>query len=250
MKQNLQKIWNSGGEIIRNSGTQERRGWKHGKSLLNFLIILLALPLFANAQAPDQNLVPNGSFTAPDPLQAWRIEFPYEGPYVKNKNYISINTEHAPKGGKCVQILLPPGVAGNEGGKIESAFFKAEPGATYRVQIDCMTWDFNAKTFVEAWVPDPKPIRQPDKFRVPATADHPALLMVYRAQIPDAKGRSQIWETVSREFTLPMTRPVGGVDTPPAYLSLKAYTYAGTPKGGKSFFANFRLYKIKSADKE
>jgi len=212
---------------------------------LAFLALLLALPLAGFAQQKPVNLVPNGDFSAAVPLESWRIDFPYEGPYVKNKGYLSLTTE---SGRKCVQILLPPGVAGNEGGKIESAFFKAEPGATYRVEIDCMTWDFSAKTFVEAWVTDPKPIPQPDKFRVPAAADHPPLLMIYRAQIPDAKGGSKTWQTVSREFTLPKSRPVGGKDTAPEYLSLKAYTYAGTPNGGKSFFSNFRLYKIKSAE--
>ena len=165
-------------------------------------------------------------------------------PYIKNKSYISVTTQ---SGRKCVQIDLPPGVAGNEGGKVESAFIKAEPGATYRVEIDCLTWDFNAKTFVEAWITDPKPIPQPDKFRIPATSDHPPLLTVYRAQIPDAKNHSKTWQTVTREFTLPKTTRVGGKDTAPEFLTLKAYTYAGTPNGGKSFFANFRLYKIKEA---
>jgi hypothetical protein len=210
-------------------------------------LLFLCLPLCAVAQLPSPNLVPNGTFAGPDPLKGWRVDFPYEGPYAKNKNYISVTSEHSPKGGKCVQILLPPGVAGNEGGKIESDFIKAEPGATYRVEIDCLTFDFNTKTFVEAWVTDPKPIPQPDKFRVPASAGHPPLVMVYRAQIPDAQGHSKNWQTVSREFTLPTIRRVGGKDLPPEFLSVKAYVYAPTPNGGKSFFANFRLTKVKSA---
>ena len=200
----------------------------------------------SGAQA-GANLVPNGNFTAADPLQGWRIDFPYEGWYVKNKGYVSAVTEHAKPGSKCVQIDLPPGVAGNEGGKIESAFIKAEPGATYRVEIDCLTWDFGEKTFVEAWVTDPKPVKGPDKFRVPERDGHPALVMVYRAQIPDAKNGSKQWETVSREFTLPKSRTVAGNEMAPEFLSLKAFTYAATQKGGKCFFGNFRLYKIKSA---
>jgi hypothetical protein len=83
--------------------------------------------------------------------------------------------------------------------------------------------------------------------RVPATADHPALVMCYRAQNVDAKGGSKTWQTVSREFTIPKTVRVGGQPMPPEFLSLKAYTYAATQKGGKSYFANFRLYKIKDA---
>ena len=205
------------------------------------LAIILALSLPANAQT---NLVPNGDFSAVPPLAHWRIDFPYAQPYIKNKSYISATSQN---GRKCVQIDLPPGVAGNEGGKVESAFIKAEPGATYRVEIDCLTWDFNAKTFVEAWMTDPAPIPQPDKFRIPATADQPPRLTVYRAQIPDPKGQSKNWQTVSREFTLPKTTRVGGKDLAPEWLSLKAYTYAATPNGGKSYFANFRLYKIKEA---
>ena len=211
------------------------------------LLMLSSISAFGQSLPQGQNLVPNGNFSAPNPLQGWRIDFPYEGPYAKNKAYISATSEHSPKSGKSIQILLPPGVAGNEGGKIESAFIKAEPGATYRVEIDCMPFDFCAKTFVEAWVTDPKPIPQPDKFRVPASADHPALLMFYRAQIPDPMPRSHEWQTVSREFTLPKSRPVGGKEVPPEYLSLKAYTYGPTRGGGKSFFANFRLFKLHSA---
>ena len=211
----------------------------------NQIIVLLALILALSCTASAQtNLVPNGDFSATPPLANWRIDFPYAEPYAKNKSYISLTTQN---GKKCVQIDLPPGVAGNEGGKVESAFIKAEPGATYRVEIDCLTWDFSAKTFVEAWITDPAPIPQPDKFRIPPTSDHPALLTVYRAQIPDAKPRSKTWQTVSREFTLPKTTRVGGKETAPEYLSLKAYTYEGTPNGGKSYFANFRLYKIKEA---
>jgi len=211
------------------------------------LLVLAAVSLRVDAQtAPPSpphgaNLIPNANFSAADPFQGWRIDFPYEGWYAKNKTYLSVTSEHARNGGKCVQIDLPPGVAGNEGGKIESAFVKATPGATYRVEIDCLTWDFSAKTFVEAWVTDPHPVATPDKFRIPARDGHPALLMVYRAQIPDPKGNSKQWETVARDFTLPMTRPAGGQDMAPEFLSLKAYTYAATMKGGKSYFGTFRL---------
>lgn len=215
------------------------------------LIVLTAVALLhalaLNADAQGTNLVPNSDFGAPAPLAAWRVDFPYAQPYVKNKEYVKPATAPV-EGRRCVVIDLPPGVAGNEGGKIESAFLKAEPGATYRVQIDCLTWDFCAKTFVEAWVADPQPIPQPDKFRVPAGPDHPALVTVYRAQIPDPAAHSRTWQTVSREFTLPKTVRVGGREMAPEYLSLKAYTYAGTPNGGKSYFTNFRLYKLKSPE--
>lgn len=211
------------------------------KPILLLLTLLLPLASFGESV----NLLPNGAFTAADPFAGWRIDFPYEGPYQKNKNYLSVTSEQAPKVGRSLKVQLPPGVAGNEGGKIESAFIKAEPGATYRIEIDCMTYDFTAKTFVEAWVTDPKPIPQPDKFRVPATAEHPALVMVYRAQIPDPTGKSHSWETVSREFTLPQTRRVAGKELPPEYLSVKAFVYAATMSAGTSYFSNFRLYKVR-----
>jgi len=234
-------------EMIEKKRTKEKGSRRVPKLPCAFLGFLAAFSFAAQAQT---NLVPNGNFSAADPLQGWRVDFPYAEPYAKNKDYIKVTTENTPKPGeKCVAVELPPGVAGNEGGKVESAFIKAEPGATYRVEIDCMTWDFEAKTFVEAWVTDPKPIPQPDKFRIPARDGHPPLLTVYRAQVPDPKGHSKIWQTVSREFTLPMTTRVGGNDIAPEYLTLKAYTYAGTLNGGKSYFANFRLYKIKEAQK-
>lgn len=208
--------------------------------------LLLCLHLIAS---PSPNLLPNGTFSGPDPLSGWRTDFPYEGPYRKNKDYLSVTRDHSPPGGQCLQIALPPGVAGNEGGKIESAFINAEPGATYRVEIDCLPYDFSAKTFVEAWVTDPKPIPQPDKFRVPAGADHPALVMVYRAQVPDPKysSQSRIWQTVSREFTLPKSCKVAGKPVAPEYLSVKAFTFQATQAAGKSYFANFRLYKLSNA---
>ncbi len=212
----------------------------------------LTASAFAQQPAPSPqgkgpNLVPNPDFSTADALSMWRVDFPYAQPYAKNKEYVKIVA--APqRAGKCVLIDLPPKVAGNEGGKIESAFLPAEPGATYHVEIDCLTWDFSAKTFVEAWIDDPAPIPQADKFRVPPGNGHPALLTVYRAQVPDPKAKSKTWETVSRDFTLPKTVRVGGKDIAPQYLTLKAYTYHGTLEGGKSYFANFRLYKIKAAE--
>jgi hypothetical protein len=191
------------------------------------------------------NLIPNGDFSAKDPLQGWRISFPYEEWYKKNENYVKATSEHARPGRRCVVIELPPGVAGNEGGKIESAFVKAEPGATYRVMVDCMTWNFSAKVHAEAYVPDPRPNPKPSKFVVPALNGMPALVMCYRAQLPDPPGGSKKWDTVQREFTLPKKVNVAGKELEPQYLSLKAYVYAGTQNGGKSFFDNFRLYKIK-----
>lgn len=207
-------------------------------------LIFLLLSLFSLPTLWGQtNLIPNPDFSdSKNPLQTWRAAFPYESWYVDNIKYVEPATQ---LGRSCIVIKLPPGVAGNQGGKIESAFIKAEPGATYRVEIDCMTWDFSAKLHAEAWTHDPRPNSKPDKFCVPATADHSALVMCYRAQMPDPPANSKKWSTISREFTVPETVTVADADQQPEYLSLKAVVYAATPNGGKSFFTNFRLYKIR-----
>jgi hypothetical protein len=208
-------------------------------------ISILFCVLFAVNGVAQTNLIPNATFTAKEPLEHWRTAFPYEGWYKQNHNYVSVNIERAPQNGKCAEISLPAGVAGNQGGKIESAFVKAVPGATYKVEVDCMTWDFSAKLHAEAYAVDNSPMPRPSKFRIPATNGLPALVMVYRAQLPDPPAHSKNWTTVSREFTLPATVKVRGEETVPAYLSLKAVAYDATMDAGKSYFTNFRLYKIK-----
>jgi len=204
-------------------------------------ILLVLLAAFPLCRLEGQtNLIPNPGFQAQQPLESWRIAFPYEGWYVANAGYVHAAAQ---AGRPCVLLDLPAGIAGNQGGKIESAFVPATPGATYRVEIDCMTFDLSAKLHAEAWTHDPAPTGKPDKFRVPAAADHPALVMCYRAQLPDPPGHSKKWDTVSREFTLPDTVTVAGEDQKPEYLSLKAVVYEATMSAGKSYFTNFRLYK-------
>lgn len=189
------------------------------------------------------NLIPNPNFADPNgALLGWRTAFPYEPWYADNVRYVKPANE---QGKSCALVELPPGIAGNQGGKIESAFVKAEPGATYRAEVDCLTWDFGAKLHAEAWTRDPKPIDKPDKFRVPASAGQPALVMCYRAQIPDPPAHAKAWSTTGREFTVPPTVVVAGEELAPEWLSLKVVVYAGTPNGGRSFFTNFRIVKIK-----
>jgi len=211
---------------------------------MNIRILAALVAVFACCQAIAQtNLIPNPNFSdAKNPLLGWRMAFPYEPWYVANAGYVKPSTE---QGKTCALLELPPGIAGNQGGKIESAFVKAEPGATYRVEVDCMTWDFSAKLHAEAWTHDPKPIDKPDKFRVPASDAHPALVMCYRAQIPDPPAGSKKWSTTGREFTVPEKVVVAGEEQAPEFLSVKAVVYAATPNGGRSFFTNFRLVKVK-----
>ncbi len=46
-------------------------------------------------------------------------------------------------------------MAENEGGKVETALIKIEPGATYHVSVDVMTNELAAKVFVEVYAVDP-----------------------------------------------------------------------------------------------
>jgi len=208
-------------------------------------ILPLLLLSVVYACAAPQNLVPNPDFAAANPLEGWRVSFPYEPWYTENATYVKPGDKPSLNGGRSVMIDLPPGIAGNQGGKIESAFIPAEPGATYRVSVDCLTGSFSAKLHVEAWALDPKPVEKPDKFRVPPRDGHPALVMCYRAQMPDPPPASPQWQKVEREFTLPQSVKVSGIDEPPLYLSVKAVVYAATRSGGTSYFANFRLEKIR-----
>ncbi len=220
------------------------------RGILPFSVLapLLCGPLVMTLQADGKNLIANPTFEDRNhPLAGYRIDFPHEEWYRKNKGYVRVVNN--PKGsGKCVQIDLPPGVAGNEGGKIETEFLPVVPGATYRVEVDCLTWDFTAKLHAEAWVKDPRPHPKPDKFCVPAEGSRPALVQCYRAQIPDPGGRLKEWKTVSREFTVPMAAVVAGKKCAPAWLSVKAYTYAATMDAGKCYFRNFRLFLIKTPE--
>ncbi|MEI6083414.1 MAG: hypothetical protein WCS70_03845 [Verrucomicrobiota bacterium] len=205
-------------------------------------IFLFALLL--GAAHAQQNLVPNGDFTGPDPLKSWRIDFPYQSRYVKNAGYMKVVSQ---AGRKCIELNLPPGVAGNEGGKVETAFIPAVPGATYRASIDCLTWDFGAKLHAEAYTTDPRPDGKQNTslFVIPGTNGAPGKVMCYRAQFPDPPGHGRQWSTITREFTLPASIKVAGKDCPPEFIVLKVVAYAGTMEAGKSYFTNFRLDKIK-----
>ena len=202
--------------------------------------VCLAALMIPRAWA-QTNLVANADFSAKEPLEGWRTAFPHEGWYTNNVSYVKVVPDPVQGTRPCVEISLPPGIAGNQGGKIESAFIRAEPGATYQVEVDCLTWDFSAKLHVEVYTADPSPKPQPSKFRVPAGNGLPALVMCHRAQLPDPPARSKQWSTVSREFKLPEKVQVRGEEKAPEYLVLKAVVYEGTMGAGKSYFTNFRL---------
>jgi len=193
---------------------------------------------------PPPNLVTNCDFSAKDPLAGWRVDYPTESFYKANKNYISISNQG---GRKCALIDLPPGIGGNQGGKIESPFTPCEPGAKYIVSADCMTWNSAAKLFVEVYTVNPMPERKfkTDISTVPAADGRPPLLRCHRVQIKDPPADGKTWTTVWREFVLPKSVTILGKEQPPLCMTVKVTIYKGTPNAIKGYFTNFRLYKIK-----
>ena len=114
------------------------------------LLIFLALVSGACAQ---QNLVPNFNFADPAPLKGWRVDFPYQDWYKKNVTYVKQATM---AGRACAMIELPPGIAGNEGGKVETGLMPAVPGATYHAEVEALLPDFSAKVHAECYAVDPR----------------------------------------------------------------------------------------------
>jgi hypothetical protein len=115
------------------------------------------------------------------------------------------------------------------------------PGATYKVEVDCMTWDLSAKIHAEAWSTDPHPEQKRTIFRRAPADGRPALMMCYRAQVPSPPGNSKVWTTAGREFKVPKTVVIAGKDQAPEFISVKVVNYGATMAAGKSFFTNFRL---------
>src|SRR5690349_4794122 len=108
------------------------------------ILALLAAGSVAGAQ---ENLIPNWNFADPIPLKSWRFDFPYQDWYKKNAGYVRETTM---AGKKCAELSLPPGVAGNEGGKIETALVPAIPGATYYAEVECLLPEFSGMLHAEA----------------------------------------------------------------------------------------------------
>lgn len=213
---------------------------------MNKLLAGLGFILLAGSACRAQtNLIPNPDFSdKAEPLKGWRTDFPYEEYYVDNVKYVKVTDEKGgAQSGKSVVLDLPNGVASGQGGKIETAFVKIEPGATYRAEIDCMTFDYMAKLFAEVYALDPIPIHKPDKFRVPAWNGMPALVTVFRADFSDPPPNSKKWTTCKREFKVPQKVLVLKRPEEPQYCALKVVVYGFAPTG-KSYFTNFRLVKI------
>lgn len=204
------------------------------------LSLLAALVCIGTAAEP-KNLLPNGNFEGKEPLKGWLTDFPDEAFYKGNAPYVKM----AEAGGrKAVMLDLPAGIAGNQGGKIESVPVPVVPGARYRVEVDCMTWDFSAKVHAEAWSTDPNADQKRTIFRRAPMGGRPAMIMCYRAQVPSPPGNSKTWTTASREFKVPETVVVAGKEQKLEFISVKVVSYAATMNAGKSYFSNFRLFLV------
>jgi hypothetical protein len=101
----------------------------------------------------------------------------------------------------------------------------------------------NLTCLAEVWTDDPTPTVKPDKWRVPAEADHPALLTCYRAQLPNKGLKKMQWSTLSREFTVPKTVLVMNKPVEPKFVTIKVFGLGG--KEGKAAVTNFQLVRIR-----
>lgn len=192
----------------------------------------------------EPNLLPNGNFAGKEPLAGWLTSFPDEGFYKDNAAYVKMAPSNEVGGRRAIVMELPEGIAGNQGGKIESVPIPVEPGAKYRIEVDCMTWNFSAKIHAEAWVPDPQPDQRRTIFRRVPASGRPALIVCFRAQVPSPPEKAKTWSTASREFIVPKSVEVKGEDEKPAYISIKVVTYGATMAAGKSYFSNFKLVRL------
>jgi hypothetical protein len=204
----------------------------------------LALTAAHAAGGDVKNLLPNGGFEGKQPLHGWLTVFPDEEFYKDNGPYVKMAPPGEVGGRRAVMLDLPAGIAGNQGGKLESVPVPVEPGATYHIEVDCMTWDLSAKIHAEAWSRDPHPEQKRTIFRRAAADGRPALMMCYRAQVPSPPGNSKTWTPASRDFTVPKTVVVSGKDQQPEFISVKVVNYGATMGPGKSYFANFRLFRV------
>ena len=206
-----------------------------------FFLSVLAALVFGGGASPAQgqgNLVTNGRFSGANPLLGWRVDFPWEAMY--KENAICVKVVLSPGGGSnCVLLDLPAPIAMNQGGKIESDFLKVVPGASYHAQIECRADGLAPKLYAEVWAVNPKPTDPPTKYEVPARNGLPALVTVYRAQLPDPAPGKDVWRVSSRDFTVPAKIRVAGQEAQPAYITLKAIGYGAG--AGKIYFRDFQL---------
>ena len=146
-------------------------------------------------------------------------------------------------------IELPAGIAGNEGGKVETALMQpAVPGATYRVERWRRCFRTSARRFTPRLTrPDPRDaVTRLDTeskgtkitvMRIPEGDGHPPLVMVYRAQLPDPpKGNK--WVKVQRGVHAAARRRSSRAKAGEAALPHREslYLLRGSMSAGKAYF--------------
>jgi hypothetical protein len=229
------------------------------KVSLPFVASFALLVLCAQAQ---ENLIPNADFSDPKPLNTWRYDFPGQEFYAANAGYLSQTTID---GRHCAVVSLPPHVAENQGGKLETALIKVVPGASYHAEIEAKLMGFDAKVFAEAYVEDPRTEEEQKATeakgvvislnRIPADADHKQLIKVYRAQFPgftasaNSKAAAAGWTQSGKDFTVPMEWKVAGKKVIPAYIILKIVTIGGA-NAGKIYYTGAKLVQTKAPGAE
>ena len=137
--------------------------------------------------------MPNWDFSDRlNPLNGWRIDFPYSEVYRANASYMKISDSVRDGDTPALVADLPPGIADNQGARVESGFIKIVPGATYHSSVDVMTNDLAAKIYVEVYALDPsEPGPVPSIDRIPAMNGMPALVKCYRAVFPNPPDQSK-----------------------------------------------------------
>ena len=214
---------------------------------------LIALPVAmillasGHARGAGDNLLANGDFADKEPLRGWLVAFPDEAFYKDNAPYVKLAKPGEANGRRAIVLDLPAGIAGNQGGKIESVPVPVVAGGKYRVDVDCMTWDFSAKIHAESWTTDPHPDQKRTIFRRAPADGRPAMIMCHRAQVPSPPGNAKSWSTAGREFTVPAKVVVAGQEKSPEFISVKVVAYGATMNAGKSYFSNFRLVRVDGA---
>jgi len=210
-------------------------------------IILVTVLVAATAGAlPEQNLVPNGNFSdKTESLKSWRYTYPHlQQQYGKNQEYVKVTNYN---GRRCAEFAVPL-KQGNVGGAyLETAFIKCEPGATYKAEVECCPKDTTMIIFIEAWVPLPEEIVMKPSLHVwPAEDGRPRLMLCGRKQAP--RSTVNTWTTIRDTYTVPKTVTLALKETPPAYISVKAYVYVPNVHGkpiSNAYVTNFRLTKVK-----
>ena len=93
------------------------------KALLPVVIALL----IAGTAFAEQNLIPNGDFSAKDELKGWRIDFPYQSQYADNVHYCRVTTQ---LGRKCLARRR------GQGRDLAAAREEGGDGAVERADLD------------------------------------------------------------------------------------------------------------------